>query len=416
MTEYAPAVPDDAMRRRSARYEERRARIIDVTSAQLNEKGVWGMTLLDVAQALDLTATSVTYYYRYKEQLAAAAFEDTMDRLDAMTAEAARAGTPQDRIRRYIHIYFDHYARALRGETRPLVILSELRALENPARDLLIGRYQQVFRNTRALFGPIDTPEQKRAHTARTQVLNEALFWAAIWLPRYPISAFPSVARRMIEVLETGMAAPGTVWQGTPVDPNAGQITDAKQEFLRVATRLINDFGYRGASVERIVSELNITKGSFYHHHDAKDDLILDCFRDGYRRLARVEELIERRAGTVWSRMADGIASSLNFQFSGSYPLLRTTALHAMPPSIRELAIERYGRFTMGLSGRLADGMAEGSIRSIDAMIAAQIILSTINSAYDLRGWARQQPLPQAIAGYGSILMQGLFPTADHHF
>jgi AcrR family transcriptional regulator len=409
MTEFAPVAPEPGARPRSARYEQRREKIIDVTSALLNEKGVWGMTLLEVAQALDLTTTSVTYYYRYKEQLAAAAFEDTMDRLDAMTAEAAKETTARERVRRYIEIHFEHFARALRGETRPLVILSELRALEDSARARLIGRYQIVFRNTRALFGPADTPERKRAYTARAQVLNEALFWAAIWLRRYPISAFAHVARRVFDVLEQGIAVPGTVWEGTPVDPDIGKDRDPKREFLQVATRLINDIGYRGASVERIVSELNITKGSFYHHLDAKDELILDCFRDGYRRLAQMQQMIEEQPGTIWARIANLIASALALQFDGSYPLLRTTALLAMPTAVRVLAIERYERFTLALSGAMADGMAEGSVRMLDPLIASHVTLSTINSAYDLRGWARRQDRDQAIARYGATLLNGLF-------
>ena len=56
--------------------------------------------------------------------------------------------------------------------------------------------------------------------------------------------------------------------------------------FLLAATRLINELGYRGASVQRIASELNVTKGSFYHHLDAKDDLVAACYRRSFDRIA----------------------------------------------------------------------------------------------------------------------------------
>ncbi|MDN8891457.1 helix-turn-helix domain-containing protein, partial [Staphylococcus aureus] len=62
----------------------------------------------------------------------------------------------------------------------------------------------------------------------------------------------------------------------------ADQAGAAQQRFLQAATRLINERGYRGASVERIASELNVTKGSFYHHLEAKDDLVLACFRRSF--------------------------------------------------------------------------------------------------------------------------------------
>jgi tetratricopeptide (TPR) repeat protein len=48
--------------------------------------------------------------------------------------------------------------------------------------------------------------------------------------------------------------------------------------FLTAATRLINQRGYRGASVDKISQQLNVTKGSFYHHHETKEELIGACF------------------------------------------------------------------------------------------------------------------------------------------
>jgi hypothetical protein len=41
--------------------------------------------------------------------------------------------------------------------------------------------------------------------------------------------------------------------------------TATRAAYLRAATRLVNEYGYRGASVDRIAAELRLTKGSFYH-------------------------------------------------------------------------------------------------------------------------------------------------------
>jgi hypothetical protein len=61
----------------------------------------------------------------------------------------------------------------------------------------------------------------------------------------------------------------------------------------RISSMMI---GYKGASVDRIMKALKLTKGSFYHHIEAKDDLILECFRDSYRRLAHISGT-DRRVG-----------------------------------------------------------------------------------------------------------------------
>jgi AcrR family transcriptional regulator len=376
------AVAEDRPGPRSVRYERQRARIVDAAVALINDKGVCAMTLQEVAQALDLTTTSVTYYYRYKEQLAAAVFEDTLNRLHEMVREAAGAATPRERVARYVALYFEQFARGLRGEAPPLAVLSELRALEDGVRLPLLEKYQAIFRDVRQLFGDIDTAERKRLFSARAQTLNEALFWTIIWLPKYPLRDFHNVRRRMMDIFENGIASAPSSWAGSIVDPDLGAPQDAKRDFLRVAARLINDIGYKGASVERIVSELKITRGSFYHHLDAKDDLILECYRHDYRRMTRTQQVIDATEKNAISRLAGSIMSALALQFDGFHPLLRTTALHAMPIGLRQQAIDRFERLARWLCGVMVDGMREDSIRIVDPMIAANIIISTINSTF----------------------------------
>ena len=176
-------------------------------------------------------------------------------------------------------------------------------------------------------------------------------------------------------------------------NPNndAGIPENPKRDFLRVAARLINDIGYKGASVERIVSELKITKGSFYHYLDTKDDLILECYKHDYRRMLLIQEAIDAQTQDTLPRLVSGIESTFMLQLDGHHPLLRTTALHAMPVGLRRQAIQRFDRLARLLAGVVVDGMSEGSIRIIDPMIAANSIISTVNSAFDLRGWARPQ-------------------------
>lgn len=157
-----------------SRYERQRERILDAATHLLNQRGISGMTLQEVAEQLGLKTTAVTYYFRYKEQLIVAVFEDSLQRLSAMAEEAGQASTPRERVSRYLEIWFDHYAAAMRNETRPMAILSELRALEGGAREKLIGSYQDIFRAVRNLLGPTDTTEQKLRLTVRAQMLNEA--------------------------------------------------------------------------------------------------------------------------------------------------------------------------------------------------------------------------------------------------
>ena len=68
------------------------------------------------------------------------------------------------------------------------------------------------------------------------------------------------------------------------------------------ATELVNEQGYRGASVDRISARLNLTKGAFYHHHENKLDLIAACFERSFGVLRHVLQAAEQAQGPGWQR------------------------------------------------------------------------------------------------------------------
>lgn len=395
---------------RSSRYDRQRARILHAATVLVNEKGVGGTTLIEVAQALELTPTSITYYFRYKEQLVAAVFGHTLERLAQLANEASCETSPEKRISRYVHLFIEQTARSLRGQAMPLAALSEIRSLDEGIRKPLLMQYQQVFRTVRGFFGAIENRECKLLFTAKAQILNEALFWATVWLRDYPLNDFGNVERRMLDILVHGIATPGRRWspQSTSIDDFVPP--ELRGDFLRVATRLVNDFGYRGASIDRIAGELKVTKGAFYHHIQNKDELIIECFRNSFRRLARLQRAIEATSRDTWSRLASGLSATLSAQFEGEYPILRNTALQALPEALRGQILARCSRLTLWLAGILGDGMRDGSVRIVDPTIAAHIVVSSIDGAYDLKGWSAAQNRVDAVTLYAGIILGGLFP------
>lgn len=399
--------------KKPSRFERKRERILDAATDLINERGIKGMTFAEVAQTVELNTTSITYYFRLKEQLAAAVFEHTLERIEAMAIEAGAEPDPQARVGRYLQLHFDLHARVLRGEERALATLSDIRALEDGVRGELERHYQAIFRRLRDFFGAVGEGDRKALLTARAHMLTEVTFWLPAWLNRYSISDFGRVQARLFELLTHGIAPAGGSWTPTApaaLDPPVEEHPETGREaFLRAATRLINDLGYRGASVDRIVAELKVTKGSFYHHLDAKDDLVLECFRRSYRRVAQAQHLADAAGGTHWQRLSSAIATLLDIQFADAWPLLRTTALHALPTDVRADVVERSNRMALRFAGTLVDGISEGSIRPVDPMIASQVIMATLNAAYDLRHWAERLPRDKAVAFYASTLATGLF-------
>lgn len=402
--------PDpEAADRAGSRYERQKQRIVDAATILLNQKGMRGMTLADVTSALGLTTTSVTYYFRRKEQLVAAIFENALDRLAAMVREAAAEPTPRMRVARYIALYFEEFAQALRDGGRPIANLSEMRSMGDEARSRLIAQYRDILREVRGFFGPADSQARKRLFMARAHILNEALFWQETWLGQFAIGDLPNVRRRFFDILDGGITVPGTAWDVRTIAPDPVTEPGEQESFLRVATRLINDTGHRGTSVKSIMAELNRTKGSFYHHLDAKDDLIVSCWRVSHRRLADLRAKAYREYSSPWKRVSTTVTSALALQLTDEFPLLRVTAYQAMPPAVRELALLQAQRTALGVMGALVEAMGEGTVRPIDPLIAAHLILSSINAAHELRGWRHGQSIEEAITTYETVLGEGLF-------
>jgi AcrR family transcriptional regulator len=399
----------------TARFARKREAIIAAATVILNRQGVKGATLADVAASVGLITTSVTYYFKKKEDLAAACFLSSIDRIDALIAQALLEPTPPERLLKILDLYLDLDRRIRLEEEPAIAILSDVRALSEEHLAPIWLAITELYRKLADLFeGPGGQALDRRDALARAHVLLEQIFWSRAWLPRYDVEDYPRIRDRMFDILAHGLAAPGAEWNPVLLDPilvNGGQ-TDApttpQETFLLAATRLINQQGYRGASVEKISALLNVTKGSFYHHNDAKDDLVVACFEHSFEVVRRVQSAGQKLPGTFWMKLSSVARTLAEHQLSDRGPLLRSSALSALPEAIREQMVEQSSRLSGRFAAMISDGVADGSIRAVDPMIAAQMLNATLNAAADLR--ADQTKVTQAEVGafYAKPMLMGI--------
>ncbi|MFM8375800.1 MAG: TetR/AcrR family transcriptional regulator, partial [Phenylobacterium sp.] len=131
----------------SRRYMARRDAIIASAIREMNRHGVRGMTLGDVAARLDLVPTGVIYYFRNKEDLAAAAFERSIGRIQEL-AEAPRGlPTERERVKVFIDLFIGLQQRIELGEAEPLTVFNDVRALNCES---VNQAYVGMFRTVRA--------------------------------------------------------------------------------------------------------------------------------------------------------------------------------------------------------------------------------------------------------------------------
>ncbi|MDM7852991.1 TetR/AcrR family transcriptional regulator [Pseudochrobactrum kiredjianiae] len=393
-----------------SRYERQKQRILDAAVILLNEKGIQGMTLADVGKALDLKTTAVTYYFRRKEHLIIAIYEDTLERLTLMARSAGQENTPRKRVTRYLDLYSCAFADTLQNEGRPVANLSELRSIDATARARLFEQYRIFFREVRSFFGPAADEDHRRLFTVRAHILIEAVFWQNVWLGQFAIGDFPNVRQRFLDILDGGLA-----WEfhtsnnALFLEPDAIASSVEQESFLCAATKLINDIGYRGASVTRIMAELKRTKGSFYHHLDSKDDLINACWQISHSRLTSLYTKVSGTHNSPWKQLSSLLSSVLAIQFNEVFPFLRVTACQSMPPAIRDAALQKTHQITLSIMGILVTGIQEGSIRRIDPLIASHLIISALNAASELQQWREGQSIEEMIKIYTTTLSNGIF-------
>lgn len=389
------------------RFEARRAAIVVSAIEVINRKGVRGMTLADVAACLDLVPAGVIYYFKNKEALAQACFLNGVEHFNTLIAAGEAGGGVADRLTLFLDAYFSFRRQVAERGAEEVVMFNDVRALNDAA---VNAAYVDLFRRARSLLATPETAEWSRnALNARTHALLAEVLWSIVWLPRREPRDHDWVGRRFAGMVCAGLAAPGAVWDPVLLsDLMAARREDSAELFLCAATELINEQGYVGASVEKISARLNVTKGAFYHHHTAKDDLVQACFE----RTLEVMWLAIRQAEAVTSsgyQALTSIASSLvEYQVSGNAPLLRTSALTSVPEPIRRTLIDQFDRVSERFASMICDGVADGSLRPVDVNIAAQMITGMINAAADLKFWTRDLSPGDAVALYVRPFFEGL--------
>ncbi len=399
----------------TARYERKREAILDAAAMLFNRHGLAGITLADVAQSVGLIMTSVTYYYRKKEDLAAACLMRSIATLDAMFDQVMAApAAPAVRLTRLLELHVAHRAEIAEGRVADDVNFWDMRALTGPAAEPAKAAFVNLFRRVRTLLGGDDGDGEglpRVEQNARAHLVLTAIIHSKAWVTRYEAADYPRAADRMADILIHGLAAPGRVWAPTPLPlapPRAENGELSRASFLRAATELLNEYGYHGTSVDRISARLNVTKGSFYHHNDTKDDLVAACFEQTFTVIRSAHLAGIAAEGDGWSRLCSIIAALLGHQFSPDGPLLRLSALSATTENLRLGLIATVARLSEKTAGLISDGIVDGSIRPVDAAIAADLITGMVNASVELFHWSAGTTIDNAAERFARPLLVGV--------
>ena len=393
-----------------SRYMRKREEILNAAGACFNRYGLRDATLAVIASDIGLNLKSLRYYFKRKEDLVAAAFLRSIKLHRELIEDALDAEGVETRVCRFIDNYFALQARVRRGKEPEFVHFGDLRALTEPHAAVVWNEYNQLFRLVRTLIRAPDTTWNKLELNAKAHMLISQLLWSVVWLSTYLPEDFPRVAQRMADILLHGISAErGKKPLECPARESTPGVDKLSQEtFLRAATALINEQGYRGASVDRISSLLNVTKGAFYHHNETRDGLVLACFERTFDEVRKAQNDALRCGGDGLAHVTAAMASLVCRQTVPEGQLLRTAALTSIGPELRHQVSERMSCLTFRFADMLNDGMADGSVRICDVRIAAEMVTATVNSAEELQRWVPAADFDNAAELYVRPLIEGL--------
>jgi AcrR family transcriptional regulator len=152
---------------------------------------------------------------------------------------------------------------------------------------------------------------------------------------------------------------------------------ETRAHILEAAVKRFAVSGYDAASVDDICSEAGVSKGAFYHHFPSKQAIFL--------------ALMEGWLKTIDVGLGDLRQSSVPETFTHMtqlLPLIFAAADERLPmflefwlqasrdEKVWEATIAPYRHYREHFEKMIRDGIAEGSLKEVDAQAAAQVVLS----------------------------------------
>lgn len=409
---------------RTAQHDAKRAAILAEAARLFNTRGARSTTLLDVAQALGLTKTSLYYYVKTKEDLIYQCYKSSCELMaGSLEHIAGQPGSGMDKIVTNIrrHFLFNHDVRM--GQRQHTAALLEIASLKDDHRDDIEARYIGLFKQIRGFVrdGMEDGSIDVRCDPAATTIaLLGAQEWLFNWLYKTDPEDIEQIIEAACDLVLHGLAA-GKRWHA-PIalpppeiaEPSPGFDRDEqnrlKQEaFYKAGTRFFNLKGFNGTSLDEIAETLQVTKGAFYYHIKNKEDLLYQCYQRSLAANAQIQQAAAQQADGL-SRVEYHCRQSFVAQNSDIGPLIRYTSVTALPLERRKEVLAETDRQSQGIGAFIEQGIADGSVRNINPMVAHELISGTVNAAMELDKWRDLSDPQQASVDYFNLLVNGLSP------
>ncbi|MEH6583969.1 MAG: TetR/AcrR family transcriptional regulator [Halioglobus sp.] len=412
---------------RTAQHDAKRAAILSQAAKLFNTKGSRATTLLDIAESLGLTKTSLYYYVKTKEELIYQCYMAALDRHHRTLDEIARQySTPVERAEGFFRATFEDWKSAEEGKTSHVAVLLEIASLKGSHRTEVEERYIGMFKRLRENMreGIADGSMRSFDATSATRAMIGSVDWIFSWLHQIPRDKITEAAAHAWDIFwlglstEKGEYTPGEL----PFDNLAAaellgfdreEQKRLKQEaFYKTGTRFFNKQGFNSTSLDEIADHLNVTKGAFYYHIKNKEDLLFNCYTRSLDIMGKIYAEVATHKVSGVEKIDRTFRQTFYIQNSDQGPLIRYNTITALPQERRRQITRRTDQGQERFGDFIREGIDDGSIRDIDVFVAQNLIAGAINAAMDIQLWRRVDDLDTAAIEYFDIFFNGLKPRA----
>jgi AcrR family transcriptional regulator len=368
----APAAPPKRASKRDA--------VLAEAAVQFNARGIAGTALAEIATKLELTRAALYYYVDDRDDLVFQTYlrscEITAEDLEG-AFEEGRNGL--ERVLAYV-------GRALDAERAPAAVLSEVPYLTGSPR-AIVEKAQR--RNIEALQrfvaeGIADKSIRACDASLAAHTIVGLVSWAPLWPDwlggdaQTPRNFRKRVAAATRDLLSDGLAADPAAPIRCPINvetfrPRPANVFDKRdaqamkiEQIAMTASRLFNQQGIDGTSLDQICDELGTTKGALYHYFNDKQELVVHCYKRGFGLFEAFVDTAAQAGKSGLERGAIGLHLNVQAQASTLSPLMPQPGLEALPARDRNEVTRRALAIEQKFEGFGRQGRADGSYRDCD--------------------------------------------------
>jgi AcrR family transcriptional regulator len=154
---------------------------------------------------------------------------------------------------------------------------------------------------------------------------------------------------------------------------------ETRARILQAASDLFSKNGYDGTGVAEICQAAGVSKGAFYHHFPAKQNVFVGLLEEWLAGLDAKMQSLMSQGSDVPNGLIEmtSITRDIFIQASGQLPMfLEFWRESSHNPLVWQATIAPYRRYTDVFASVIQQGMDEGSLKKVNSQNAARAIVA----------------------------------------